>query len=323
MELDARQILYQNFDRKVGNPKQYIIHNTAELNNFITTNSGQNDECYASSCLYIKGKPIFDDLFLEEDNKNIKAIATIGQYYSDNDIPWIPLYSANRSFHIHAPFQPENISQLTIKKFAATVLKETHNESTMDEHVTGDISRLHRIPNTQRINGRWCIPLSHEDVLNQLPLSHFIELSKSPQFINYNISYKPRITEFVKECTFEEIPQQSLPKHISTPQKFRLKDFVRGCICKKLYNPNPSNMIRNAATRDALLLGLTSQQLAQSYSELNWVDYDPSYTKERIDYIQERISQGYVRHFGKERLGCTSKLSCLRCILKGDFNDKL
>jgi len=314
--MDARHILYQNFDRKVGDPRQYIIHNTAEMNHFIEINSGQNDECYASSCLYINGKPIFDDLFLEEDNKNIKAIATIGQYYSDNDIPWIPVYSASRSFHIHAPFQAENVSHETVKKFAATVLKETHNEATMDEHVTGDLQRLHRIPNTQRINGRWCIPLSHEDVLNQLPLSHFVELSKSPQFVDYNITYRPRITEFVKDCSPDNT-SQILHKYLpcQNPTKFLLKDFIRGCIYEKLCSPNPSNMIRNAATRDALLLGLTPLQLLEGYSELNWVDFDPSYSKERIDYIKDRISQGYVRHFGKERLGCTKNNNCLKCLL--------
>lgn len=314
--MDARQLLYYNYDRKVGNPKQYIIHNTAEMNNFIITNSGQNDECYASTCSYQGRQPIFDDVFLEEDNKNIKTISTIGQYYSDNDIPWIPLFSGNRGFQIHALFQPEIISPLTIKRFAATVLRETHNEATMDEHVTGDLTRLARIPNTQRINLNWCIPLSYEDALNQTPFSQILELSKSPQFLNYNITYRPKITEFVKECTFEENLQQSLPKTISTPpQRFLLKDFVRGCIYEKLCSPNPTDMIRNAATRDALLLGLTPQQLTQAYSELNWVDYNPSYTKERIDYIQESISQGYVRHFGKERLGCSKKNSCLKCLL--------
>lgn len=315
--MEARQILYQNYDRKVGNPKQYIIRNTAEMNNFIISNSGHNDECYASVCSYQGGYPIFDDLFLEEDNRNIKAVSTICQWYSDNDIPYIPVFSGNRGFQVHALFQAESISHNTVKKFAATVLKETHNEATMDEHVTGDLTRLARIPNTQRINKNWCISLSQEEVLSQLPLSHFIELSKSPQFTDYNITVRPRITEFVKDCNMEILPNV-IQKTPSNPTKFFLKDFIRCCIYDKLCSPNPSNMIRNAATRDALLLGLTPLQLLDAYSILNWVDFNPSYTKERIDYIYEHIKQGYTHHFGKEKLGCTSNLSCLRCMLKTD-----
>lgn len=314
--MDARQALYQNFDRKVGNPRQWIIHNIAEMNHFIATNSGQNDECYASVCSYQSKQPIFDDLFLEEDNTNLKSISVIGQYYSDNNIPWIALYSGNRGFHIHALFQPEIISHETVKNFSTTILKETHNEKTLDEHVTGDLTRLARIPNTQRINGRWCIPLSYEDVYNQVPFSQILELSKSPQFINYNIEKRPNITEFVKETDtkHELLPELKDRKSFST-KRFFLNDFIRPCLYEKLCSPNPTNITRNAATRDALLLGLTPLQLLEAYSELNWVDFDPSYSKERIDYIQDRISNGYVRYFGKERLGCTKNNSCLKCLL--------
>lgn len=315
MTQDARQILYQNFDRKVGNPAQFIIHNTAEMNRFINVNSGVNDECYASSCLYINGRPIFDDLFLEEDNKNIKAIATIGQYYSDNDIPWIPVYSANRSFHIHAPFQAENVSHETVKKFAANVLKETHNEATMDEHVTGDLQRLHRIPNTQRINGRWCIPLKHEDVLNQLPLSHFIELSKSPQFVEYNITHRHKITEFVKDNKAESSHEVLQKAPLQSPSTFLLKDFIRPCIYEKLCSPNPKHHTRLAATRDALLLGLTSMQLTEAYSALDWIDFTFHDTKYYIDIIKQNIDDGENYHWGKEKLGCTKNNSCLKCLI--------
>ncbi len=312
MTQDTRQILYQNFDRKVGNPFQFIIHNTAEMNRFINVNSGVNDECYASVCSYQQKQPVFDDLFLEEDNKNIKTISAIGQYYSDNDIP---LFSGNRGFQIHALFQPEIITHTTVKKFAVNILRETHNEATMDEHVTGDLTRLARIPNTQRINGNWCIPLSYENTLNQIPFSQVLELSKSPQFINYNITHRPKITEFVKECNLDNISPLQKYQPLASPTNFILKDFVRNCIYEKLCSPNPSNMIRNAATRDALLLGLTPKQLLEGYSELNWIDFDPSYSKERIDYINNRISQGYVRPFGKERLGCTRNNSCFKCLI--------
>ncbi len=311
---DARQILYQNFDRKVGNPKQWMIHNFAEMNNFILSNSGQNDECYASICSFQKNQTIFDDLFLEEDNKNIKAISTVGQWYSDNNIPWIPIYSANRSFHIHAQFKPEIIQPETLKRFSKQIIEETHTEGIFDSHVIGNQHQMARIPNTQRISGRWCIPLSYEDVLNQLPLSYFMELSKSPQFVNYNLENRPSITEFIKDVKAVEIIKPKLKTAAST-QKFILKDFIRPCIYEKLCNLNPSNMIRNAATRDALLLGLTPLQVLEGYSELNWVDFDPSYSKERIDYIKDRISQGYTQHFGKESLGCEMKNSCIKCLL--------
>lgn len=313
--MDVRQILYQNFDRKVGNPKQWIIHNFAEMNNFILNNSGQNDECYVSVCSYQNKKPIFDDLFLEEDNRNIKAAASIGQYYSDNDIPWIPIYSGNRGFQIHTSFQPEIVSSETIKKFAKEILTETHNEHTMDDHVTGDLTRVARIPNTQRLNGNWCIPLSYENTLNEIPFSEVLQLSKSPQFINYNITHRPSITEFVKDSKAEVLPLVIQKSQLQSPDKFLLRDFVRPCIYEKLCSANPSNMIRNAATRDALLLGLTPQQLLSGYSKLGWVDFDPSFSKERIDYIKERIVQGYVRHFGKERLGCIRKNSCFKCLI--------
>lgn len=313
--MNAREALYQNFDRKVGNPKQFLIHNKNELNRFILTNSGQNDECYASTCFYVNGKPVFDDLFLEEDNRNIKAISTIGQYYDDHDISWVPLYSGNRGFQIHTSFEAEIVSPSTVKKFASTVLKETHNEQTMDDHVTGDLSRLARIPNTQRINGNWCIPLSHEDVLNQIPFSRVFELAKSPQFVNYNITFKPKITEFVNDSKSES-SHEVLPKvHLKSPPAFLLKDFIRPCIYEKLCSPNPKHYTRLAATRDALLLGLTSMQLTEAYSTLNWIDFTYHDTKYYIDIIRQNIDDGENYHWGKEKLGCTKKNSCLKCLL--------
>lgn len=313
--MDAREAIFNNFSRNVGNPVQYPVHNREQFNRFVSLTSGVNDECYASTCSYQGKTAVFEDLFLEMDSLELDPIIAVGKWYTAHGIYWIPLFSGNRGIHIHALFAPEIVNKQTIEKFANLVIKETHTEGKFDSHVTGDLRRLARIPNTRRINELWCIPLSQEDIMRNITAPEILALAKSPQIVQYTISRRPKITEFVKD----EKPQSIEVKYnITTNTKAMLKDVLRPCIYEKIYNPNPRDNTRITATVEALTHGVSIEKLISIYEKLNWVDFDRDYTRYQIENINERVLAGTIKPFGKRKLGCTKKGTCIQCVLRGE-----
>lgn len=313
--MDVREAIFNNFSRNVGSPVQYPVHNREQFNRFIAMTSGVNDECYASTCSYQGKTPVFEDLFLEMDSLELDPIIAVGEWCNAHGIYWIPLFSGNRGIHIHALFAPEIVSAYTVKKFADMIIKETHTEGKFDSHVTGDLRRLARIPNTKRINELWCIPLSQESILQRISPAEIMNLAKSPQLIQYNVIKRPRITEFVKDE-----PVQLTPSKYNIPvnEKSILRDVLRPCIHEKIYNPNPRDNTRITATVEALTHGISIENLLNIYEKLNWVDFDREYTRYQIENINERVLLGTIKPFGKKKLGCTKKGTCIQCVLRGE-----
>jgi hypothetical protein len=315
--MNAREALYISFPRNVGNPAQHPVQNWEQLNRFITENSGLNDQCYASTCSYQNNRAVFEDLFLEMDSLELSPIIAVGKWFTENGIYWIPLFSGNRGIHIHALFSPEIVQSQTVRDFADFVIDQTHTKGMFDNQVTGDMRRLARIPNTKRLNELWCIPLSQEDVLNNISPSEIIKKAKSPQFIQYYPpTKKPKITDFVKDI--KPIHDDSKPI-ISQKSNILLKSVLRPCIYEKIYQPNPRDNTRITATVEALRQGMSIKQLLDIYEEMKWIDFDRNYTLYQIEHINKRVQNGTIKPLGKKRLGCTLKRRCITCILTGEM----
>lgn len=315
--MNAREALYPSFPRNVGNPKQFPVYNWEQLNRFIVLNSGLNDECYASTCSYQNNRAIFEDLFLEMDSLELAPIIKVANWFTDHEIYWIPLFSGNRGIHIHALFSPEQVHAQTINKFANLIIKETRTEGKFDEKVSGDLRRLARIPNTKRLNEKWCIPLSREDILNNISASEILQKAMTPQFVEYNPTKRPKITEFIKD----EIPTylDSSKPTILTKSKVLFKDVLRPCIFSKIQLPNPRDDIRITATVEALRHGIPILKLVDFYESLNWVDFDRNYTQYQVENLNKRVILGNIKPFGKKQLGCELKRRCIQCRLTGEM----
>ncbi len=313
--MNVREALYPSFPRNVGNPNQFPVYNLEQLNRFIILNSGINDQCYASTCSYQNNKPIFEDLFLEMDSLELAPIIKVANWFTDHGIYWIPLFSGNRGIHIHALFSPEQIHVETVKKFSDLIIKETHTEGQFDDLARGRLRQIARIPNTKRLNEKWCIPLSREDILNNISASKILQKASTPQFIEYNPIKRPKITEFIKD----EAPAYlnlSQPT-VLTKAKALFKDVLRPCIFEKIQYPNPRDDIRITATVEALRHGIPIIKLVDFYESLNWVDFDRNYTQYQIEHLNERVMLGNIKPFGKQRLECSLKRRCIQCRLTG------
>lgn len=318
--MNAREAIFQNYPRMVGNPWQHPVFNQSQLNYFASLNSGKNDDCFASVCSYQNGYPVFEDNFLENDvsdlNEGIKPVQRVITWYEQHGIPFVVLYSANRGFHVHGSFEPEIINPETLKKFNNMLLKETNTTEAFDSHITNDVRRLARIPNTKRLNELWCIPLSVETVFSGTPSFQILELAKSPQFISYKFQKRPRITEFVQNTESKnnlEIVCHQAP----TKGSFFIKDVLRPCVHKKLCSPNPSESVRLTAVIEAFNHGITSEKLFEVFESLRWVDWNRSYTKYKLQYIEERRKRGELRvPLGKRKLNCQKSGSCFNCIIQ-------
>jgi hypothetical protein len=64
--------------------------------------------------------------------------------------------------------------------------------------------------------------------------------------------------------------------------------------------------------------GLTTMQIFLIFEKLNWIDFDHEKTRYQIEKIEEKRRIGeLMRPFGKKRLGCDKKKSCLNCVFLG------
>ncbi len=315
--MDVRDILFLNFPRMCGNPKAFLINNRNELNNFASVNSYENDKCFCSTCSYDSdNKPIFECLFLENDNIDPTPIRKVVLWYEAHNIPYIILFSGRAGFHLHGLFKPEVINVKTLKNFANMILEETDTKDSYDAHVTGDLRRLCRIPNTQRIGNGWCVPITRMELFEINDPEEFKKLSISPRFIDFSIIERPSIFNFIKEDTSIDKPSQIIetapPKEI-----FFLKHILRPCVYKALSTPNPKHCFRVSCVVEALNHGITPTQLFNVFEKLNWIDFDHSKTRYQIDKIVEKRRGGeMIIPFGKIKMGCEKKISCLRCIFE-------
>lgn len=312
--MDAREALFPTFPRTVGNPGQHIIYNRDELNWFATVNSGINDKCFCSICMYEGSQSVFTDLFLENDELNLLPIRKVAEWFDNHNIPWIVLFSGRVGFHFHGLFEPEIVQLKTVKKFAKLILEETKTVDNFDSHVTGDIKRLCRIPNTRRENGMWCIPLTREEVFGTEDINIIKRMALSPRFLDYNIGRRPRLTEFIKD---EEESYDPHTINISPPKEiFFIKDILRPCVYKSWLGLNPKHNFRITGVIELFNHGIMSEQILNVIEHLHWVDYERSYSQYQIDFIENRRKNGNLMiPFGKKKLGCERKGSCFSCIL--------
>lgn len=321
--MDVREILFNSFPRNVGNPKQISIHNRNELNRFAAINSSDNDKNFVSSCSYQDNIPVFEDLFLEVDVINPEPIRRVIIWFESHKIPYIILLSASRGFHIHGLFQPEIVKQKTVKKFAESILDETQTKEFFDPHVTGDIKRLCRIPNTQRLGNGWCVPITREELFNINDSLEFKKLCSSPRFLDFEAVERPSIFNFIKDDETEDKSIQDI--QIAPPKEiFFLKHILRPCVYKNVLIPNPKHDFRVSSVVEMFNHGLTNSQIFAIFERLQWIDFDHSKTHYQIDYIeQQRINGKFTIPYGKKRLGCNNKNSCIECIFNwSGINDR-
>jgi hypothetical protein len=317
--MDIRSLLFPNFPRLFGNPKAFFIDNRQELDRNASINNSENDKNFASVCSYNSDKvPIFEDNFMETDESDPNPVRKVVLWYEARNIPWICLLSGNRGFHIHSLFKPEIISQKTLKNFANMILEETETKEMFDPHVSGVLEKLCRIPNTQRLNNGWCVPITRDELFSLNTPEEFKKLCASPRFIDFPEPNRLSILQFVKEDNSKDKPTQIIdtapPKEV-----FRIKHILRPCVYKAILTPNPKNDFRICFVLESLNHGLTTNQIYDICLKLNWIDLDPSYTRYQIDYTEEQRRSGEFRiPFGKRRLGCEKKISCFQCVLNGE-----
>lgn len=316
---DVRDILFQNFPRVVGNPRSFFIHTREDLNRFALINSTENDKNFCSICSYDRDyNPVFSDLFFETDEINPVPVRKVVLWFESHNIPWICLHSGGRGFHLHGLFKPESVKSRTVKRFASLILEETDTKELFDPHVSGVLEKLCRIPNTQRLGNGWCVPITRNELFNLNTPEDFKKLCVAPRFIDFNIINRPTIFNFIKEDNIEDIPLQSIE---TAPHKdtFFLKHILRPCVYKAIISPNPRHDFRVAAVVSMFNHGLNSTQICDVFSKLNWIDFSWDRTRYQIGYIEEkRKNNELMIPYGKKRLRCERKTSCLKCVLNGE-----
>lgn len=326
--------LFGDFPREVGVPSRTEVNSFDTLEKFIEKNNGVKD-CYVS--IYANSG-VVDKLFFDIDSpngflKSRSAATRVYNYLVTNDFTAVAILSGKKGFHIYAPLiQEPNLNTSTSKRLlrgaSVYIIEKTLSEEErtfMDFSVIGDIRRLARIPNTRRPpkNITYCIVLpSNWTDLSDVEL---VQFSKNPNFISLDWEPQHKLSELplAKKSTYNYMTTESIKVHFVKHEKIHngavdiiLTKFLRPCIKHFLTSANPLHYVRYIATLDLLLQKFTPDNIFEIYSQLNWIDFNPSITKYQINTAKTGLDLNAQSNVKRDTL--REKGICMNCDFTGN-----
>lgn len=318
---DVIQFMFYKFPRYVG-VRQHLVETKEDMIQHMKTYSGVED-CFTSVYSFFHDKPVIDKVFFDIDHSSeecaLKIAQTIFEYIKKTfEIEVIPFWSGKKGAHIYPLFQSkiyDNPVDL-LKNFSYHIIEKTKSfeidekdgkkQPLVDSHVIGDVRRLCRFPNTQRVNhsglpmDSYCIPLDPDDFLN-LTITDIKKLKKTPQKYDYNFKLptitldqlkfkKPNISEFKASFNKSDINYDLdfiTPRNIYAKiLKYSLQN--KPCLQKFIMTNNPPDIIRMGTAIELINMGFSTQKMIKMFSSLGWHDWNPEYTAYQIESIRHK-----------------------------------
>jgi hypothetical protein len=330
----ASQALFGRFPRFVGNPRQFAVNSPEEFDVFVDSNDGSENVYASISASSKSGVPVTDMVSLDfdspmkeaafepelrddqklarmhEDDRLLREV--LGDVFEDVQrvCEWAIEHSTpgvcvltGFGIHVHLLYEPmanaaEHLTSIAVH------LKEELDLDTIDRLPIGDLQRLVRVPNCQRMAGEFpcehiCIPIRAR-ALPGYDLQDFFALSLSRHSIETGDidaarSPMPLFEKYTSPSKREEDSDGSIRRQPieSSPQSFEdgfladyLKDLLKmPCLWQRLLQPDPCQMIRFAATVQLFNCGLSPEEVRDIYGRLGWIDYDAELTKQQVEQI--------------------------------------
>lgn len=342
-------LMFNKFPRYVGNPRQHQIQTNQQLQQYITVNSG-NHNCFTSVYSTFNGKPVIDKVFNDIDNESPNTALTIAKKlfikYLDYDLDIVPVWSGVKGFHVYPLLEPKIYGddiQLLLKQFSYKFIEESGIFTTADDKmkiplvdtaVIGDVRRLCRYPNTQRISksgtsiSSFCIVLDPSKFLD-MEIDEILELSKCPQDLsNYKID-TPTLT--LNDFDYSKVDLNSFKsnqilmpnvdiktieiKNQSVTSKILSRLIKRPCIRNLLLTVNPPDKIRYAATCELYRIGMNPFKIVELFAGIGWTNFDESQTLYQVQQICAKNSQTMGKKLMIQHGFCTNNEDiCKNCI---------
>lgn len=338
--------MFYKFPRYVG-IRQRLMEDKESMVHHMKTYSGVQ-ECFTSVYSFFHGKPVIDKAFFDIDHEDAGTALKIGQklfkYMKETfGLEVIPFWSGIKGVHLYPLFKPKVYSNAStlLKNFSYHVIDETKcydidendgkKQPQVDTHVIGDVRRLGRYPNTQRVsyNGIplpcYCIPLDPETFLD-LTVEDVLELRKTPQLPKFefkiptvtldDLKFKiPNLSQFkasFNKVNFMGSLEACVPKNnYGKILKYTLK---RPCLRHYIFTTNPPDAIRVATTAQLCNIGLSTKIIMNMYGSLGWHDWNEEFTGYQIESIRHKNLTPYGKKKMQEYGFCMGTDEyCKRC----------
>jgi hypothetical protein len=330
--------LYGTFPRAVGNPNQWIVHSEGEFDVFLENNNGKWN-CYSSiarfpapggivgdKVSYDFDSPGKDDVFYDVEGDHIKvemmredpdiAEEVLGQVARDaghlakesmkNGIPTIGVFTG-LGIHVHQLFQPTPNPADAITSTAIKCIEELNLE-TADKIPVGDVQRILRVPNCQRVHVEgvfdetksipcplYTIPLTAKE-LEEFGPQELLEESKEPRQID--LDYLPerpemRVFDDYLDEQFQAMANSALE---ITMEDYQDEDFARfvkrilkmPCMYERVIQPNPRHDVRRNLAVLLFNMGYSVDRAVSLIRRLNWRDFNQKTTRAHLQHIWDK-----------------------------------
>lgn len=314
--------LFSEVPREIAPPFRKKIYNYDDLiANFALANTY---EIFVSVYSYTRYTITIDKIFIDIDNGYTTEMYSRFQkacsILSDNNIPYIPVASGKKGFHLYIPLIPKTYTNfsdasndlrdathaiISLTNLYDTTFNEEKEESEVhlipDNQIIGDIRRMTRLPNSIRSDNNrnsFCTYLPQE--VYNISLQDVIKHIKRCNVYNYDLSNIPDIKDIQKfgiDYDLRSVRFNSdsavIFDNLEKIDKDGIMLLIRPKIAQAISVPNPTHIARVASTVELIYLGFSNEEIINFYKGLSWIDFDESITSYFIDEIRSKNFKPY------------------------------
>lgn len=331
-------------NQQTGQLKQWMVHSEGEFDVFFNTVNGVKN-IYSS----ISWEPIGGDLKLDkvsvdfdtpqkEDDwpvfggeeppaDEIVARMRNDEYVADevlapvlkdardmversveNEVPVLCVFSGF-GIHVHQFYKPKDNPDKQIDTTGKKYVREL-NLTTADMGPIGDVKRVLRVPNAERVHveigtdgvlrtrpcSLYTIPLLAEEIM-ELTASELVDMAMAPRVPELpDLSYRNRpemktYDDYLQSGDLKDVEQKDMRKVEEPVQDdeflaYMLKDYLKmPCMYERIMQPEPDHAVRRNCTVLLYNLGLEPREVIEIYARIGWSDWDRSITRTQIENI--------------------------------------
>lgn len=331
------EYLFGRFPRRVGSPHQWWVFNEEQMDFFLRKAAGSNNLYATVARFELDGTPVSSKVAYDFDSPRKesafpgvtsdemrmrqmwedpgKAEAVLGPPLADarcvvetsqaRGIPVATVYTG-MGFHVYQLYQPLEDPEDAMRSIASKHRKELELD-TSDVRVIGDVQRILRIPNQERIcketghgTGFYTIPLSPREVMEWDP-SRIVDVARFPRTgltpeVDLGWGWPEERPEMKVEpgYTGRSAIEASTEKELEVPHGTHGEEWARAvledllqmpCMYEHLCQPKPEHPIR---VNSAVLLynaGLQPRDVEDLLMALNFRDQDRQTTRMQTEQI--------------------------------------
>ena len=310
--------LFGRLSRETGDPSRHQVYTVKEIESFIRNTEGKNDQIFIS--LY-PSNFLVDKLYHDCDYGScvFEDFVSLFEYSLKNKLNPIPIITGLKGsrkeprYHLYNRLTPKIYgpdAKLLLYKATYRILTDVFGEISEvienqhrhfrtkeriispDPCVVGDLKRLVRIPQTERISNprTFCTYLpydftswSQRELLKWCFEKHVVCYPKIESRLFLTDSCFSFEFSDMKHIIKEHKPFIKTKELSSTKL---IKPLLRPCVWNQISKIHPDHLTRVIATVDLFSLGFNEDEIVDYFSKLGWQDFDESVTRHYIGYCK-------------------------------------